>query len=105
MPVARGNSHPMGIPINVPVVVAPVVDPQVEPVGAVVEAEGDDEKTYCFCNSVSYGEMIACDDNTCEREWVCFVLLFIIFVDTDVAFSVPSSMYRVDCTAGWHLVL
>ncbi|KAF8344560.1 the Ing1 Phd finger in complex with A histone H3k4me3 peptide, partial [Amanita rubescens] len=30
--------------------------------------EVEDEK-YCFCGSVSYGEMIACDDDECEREW------------------------------------
>lgn len=33
------------------------------------EGEGDD-RTYCFCDGVSYGEMIACDDEDCEREWV-----------------------------------
>ncbi|KAH9932062.1 uncharacterized protein BXZ73DRAFT_46906 [Epithele typhae] len=33
------------------------------------EGEVDDNKTYCFCNGVSYGEMIACDDKECEREW------------------------------------
>ncbi|KAF9245673.1 hypothetical protein BU15DRAFT_40459 [Melanogaster broomeanus] len=32
------------------------------------EAEGDD-RTYCVCDGVSYGEMIACDDEDCEREW------------------------------------
>ncbi|KAH7930466.1 hypothetical protein BV22DRAFT_1000766 [Leucogyrophana mollusca] len=32
------------------------------------DGEGDD-KTYCFCDGISYGEMIACDDNTCEKEW------------------------------------
>ncbi|KAF8899268.1 hypothetical protein BD779DRAFT_1616964 [Infundibulicybe gibba] len=32
------------------------------------EADGDD-KTYCICDTVSYGEMIACDDNQCEKEW------------------------------------
>ncbi|KAG9313958.1 hypothetical protein JVU11DRAFT_4732 [Chiua virens] len=32
------------------------------------EGEGDD-RTYCFCDGVSYGEMIACDDEDCEREW------------------------------------
>lgn len=35
------------------------------------EGDADDNKTYCFCERVSYGEMIACDDNQCEREWVC----------------------------------
>ncbi|KAF9486385.1 hypothetical protein BDN70DRAFT_889342 [Pholiota conissans] len=34
------------------------------------EGDGDgDDKTYCFCDGVSYGEMIACDDSRCEREW------------------------------------
>ena len=34
------------------------------------DADGDDGKTYCFCERVSFGEMIACDDVDCEREWV-----------------------------------
>jgi inhibitor of growth protein 3 len=35
------------------------------------DADGDgDDRTYCFCDGVSYGEMIACDDENCEREWV-----------------------------------
>jgi inhibitor of growth protein 3 len=68
MPVARGQSmHPV-LPI-IPVV----------PMGAVIPAEGaeaadgdgdGDDRTYCFCDGVSYGEMIACDDSQCEREWV-----------------------------------
>lgn len=36
------------------------------------DEEGDidaDEPTYCYCNSVSYGEMVACDADGCEREW------------------------------------
>ncbi|RKO99756.1 hypothetical protein CXG81DRAFT_14080, partial [Caulochytrium protostelioides] len=28
-----------------------------------------DEELYCFCRQVSYGEMIACDSETCETEW------------------------------------
>jgi inhibitor of growth protein 3 len=36
------------------------------------DGDGDgDDRTYCFCDGVSYGEMIACDDEHCEREWVC----------------------------------
>ncbi|KAI0390986.1 hypothetical protein F5Y17DRAFT_33136 [Xylariaceae sp. FL0594] len=35
---------------------------------------GDDEvdanePLYCYCNGVSYGEMVACDHDDCEREW------------------------------------
>ena len=34
------------------------------------DAEIDaDEPTYCYCNGVSYGEMVGCDADDCEREW------------------------------------
>lgn len=32
------------------------------------ENEGD-EPTYCYCNGVSYGEMVGCDNDDCEKEW------------------------------------
>lgn len=36
-----------------------------------VGAEGDADSTlYCTCRQVSYGEMIGCDDDECEIEWV-----------------------------------
>ena len=31
--------------------------------------EGEDNKLYCFCNGPSHGNMIACDNEACEREW------------------------------------
>ncbi|KAI4645921.1 hypothetical protein J4E93_005500 [Alternaria ventricosa] len=35
-----------------------------------VESEEDgDEPRYCYCNEVSYGNMIACDNDDCPREW------------------------------------
>ncbi|ORX94910.1 hypothetical protein K493DRAFT_301782 [Basidiobolus meristosporus CBS 931.73] len=27
------------------------------------------EPTYCYCNQISFGEMIACDNTECEIEW------------------------------------
>ncbi|KAL8734652.1 MAG: hypothetical protein Q9166_001308 [cf. Caloplaca sp. 2 TL-2023] len=33
------------------------------------EDDGDSEPRYCYCNQVSYGEMVACDMDTCPREW------------------------------------
>ncbi|KAG8715789.1 hypothetical protein FRC08_010164 [Ceratobasidium sp. 394] len=30
--------------------------------------EQHDERRYCYCNEVSFGEMIACDGD-CAREW------------------------------------
>lgn len=36
------------------------------------DEDGDidaDEPLYCYCNNVSYGEMVACDADNCEKEW------------------------------------
>ncbi|CAM8905541.1 unnamed protein product [Rhodiola kirilowii] len=30
------------------------------------------EPTYCLCNQVSYGEMVACDNTNCKIEWFHF---------------------------------
>ncbi|KTW25577.1 hypothetical protein T552_03438 [Pneumocystis carinii B80] len=27
------------------------------------------EPTYCYCDQISYGEMVACDGKKCQREW------------------------------------
>ncbi|KAI8967016.1 hypothetical protein BDF20DRAFT_830407 [Mycotypha africana] len=27
------------------------------------------EPKYCYCNQVSYGDMVACDGENCEKEW------------------------------------
>jgi hypothetical protein len=57
------------------------IDPDVELPGVEVEegdvpeeeeeeAEGGEgEPKYCYCNDVSYGEMVACDNESCAREW------------------------------------
>lgn len=41
--------------------------------GSSVQGDEDEdlegEPRYCYCNSVSYGEMVACDMAGCEREW------------------------------------
>ena len=31
--------------------------------------EEGDEPRYCYCNEVSYGNMVACDNDDCPREW------------------------------------
>lgn len=30
---------------------------------------GSGEPTYCYCNQVSFGEMVGCDGDNCKREW------------------------------------
>lgn len=39
------------------------------PASNVGTGDDADEARYCFCNNVSYGDMIGCDDDDCEREW------------------------------------
>ena len=39
-----------------------------------ISHHGDDEDEegeprYCYCNQVSFGEMVACDNDACPREW------------------------------------
>lgn len=33
------------------------------------EDEGSDDKKYCLCQKVSFGDMIACDNDECPYEW------------------------------------
>ncbi|KAI9302826.1 hypothetical protein BJ944DRAFT_269334 [Cunninghamella echinulata] len=38
--------------------------------GTLVENDIDpNEPRYCYCNQVSFGDMVACDGNNCEKEW------------------------------------
>ncbi|WJX17302.1 PHD finger protein ing1 [Trifolium repens] len=46
------SANPTGMDLDIP------VDPN--------------EPTYCFCNQVSYGEMVACDNPDCKIEWFHF---------------------------------
>ncbi|KPM35319.1 hypothetical protein AK830_g11264 [Neonectria ditissima] len=59
------------------------------------EEEGDvdaDEPTYCYCNSVSYGEMVACDADGCPREW-----FHLECVGLKVAPGTKAKWYCSDC--------
>ena len=33
------------------------------------DAAEEDEERYCYCEGVSYGEMVACDRDDCPRQW------------------------------------
>ena len=52
--------------------------------------DGDaDDTLYCFCQQKSYGEMIGCDNDKCEFEWVS--LLYSFNLDS------CSSQFHVKC--------
>lgn len=33
------------------------------------DEDDETEPRYCYCNEVSFGEMVACDNDACPREW------------------------------------
>lgn len=45
-----------------------------EDAAGVADVDGEladpDEKTYCYCGQVSFGQMVGCDGDDCEKEWV-----------------------------------
>lgn len=84
MPVARNVAAPPATNL-----IGPGVDPAAGSAAANTTADGDgdiegdvaDDKLYCWCNTTSFGVMVACDDRTCPREWVRLFL----FLDLRVA--------------------
>jgi hypothetical protein len=54
------------------------------------EVEGDtvDDTLYCICRKVSHGEMIGCDNENCEIEWVSLIFL--------LPFRLLVPLFRVD---------
>lgn len=45
------------------------LSPVPPPARVTAAVQSEEEPTYCYCNQVSYGEMVACDGDDCEREW------------------------------------
>ncbi|KAL4932205.1 putative PHD finger domain protein (Ing1) [Aspergillus undulatus] len=55
-----------------PVVPPPPPPPVSDPEESLHEGDDEDEEgepRYCYCNEISFGEMVACDNDACPREW------------------------------------
>ncbi|KAF6777632.1 hypothetical protein AHF37_02694 [Paragonimus kellicotti] len=46
-----------------------VSDVKLDSAGGAVLEDDEDQRRYCVCNDVSYGDMIACDNPSCPFEW------------------------------------
>ena len=67
------RSHKKGAGLAAQLAAAAVVAAE-DDGGASVQGDDEDEDEdgeprYCYCNQVSYGEMVACDMEGCPREW------------------------------------
>ncbi|KAI0654450.1 hypothetical protein C8Q70DRAFT_925756 [Cubamyces menziesii] len=65
----HGQLEGPGMPVARNIAAAPIEGNDGTLSAAEPDGDADDGKTYCFCDGVSYGEMIACDDEDCEKEW------------------------------------
>lgn len=50
------------------------------------------EPTYCYCNQVSFGEMIGCDNPDCDIEWFHYACV-------GLSAPPPGKWFCPDCTA------
>lgn len=83
------------------------------PVGGVIEGVGPipfggpEERRYCYCNQFSFGEMIGCDDDDCEREWVrrTVMCLLTAFLYSRWFLVVPPGLRQSGEDANRHMVL
>lgn len=70
VPTKRSHKKGAGLAAQL---AAATVGPEDE--GSSLQGDDDDEDgdeqelRYCYCNEVSYGEMVGCDGKQCQREW------------------------------------
>lgn len=68
--IPQKRSHKKGAGLAAQLAAATVVH---EEEGSSMQGDEDeedgDEPRYCYCNGVSYGEMVGCDGKECQKEW------------------------------------
>lgn len=60
----ESRPEPPPPPQTIPIATNPLEDEEEDE-----EPVDPNEPRYCFCNQVSYGQMVGCDDRDCAREW------------------------------------
>lgn len=55
---------------------ADVTSTSIDASGDVGGEDGEDCRLYCYCDKISFGEMIGCDGRDCKREWVRLSYVF-----------------------------
>ena len=95
--------------MSIPTTSTPVDQQAESTTGGGDEGEVEDERRYCFCDRVSYGEMIGCDDPNCEREWVRgfseSLLTLLMLMRCDCACLVPPAVPGSYDSSSGYMVL
>ena len=63
------RSHKKGAGLHAQLAAAKAAQEEEDASSAQEDGENEGEPKYCYCNGVSYGEMVACDYEGCAREW------------------------------------
>lgn len=61
-------------------------------------APASEEPTYCYCQRVSFGDMIACDNDSCAIEW-----FHLACAGLPPGFQARGNWYCKECTAAMQL--
>ena len=64
--------------------------------------EGEDKELYCFCQKLSYGEMIACDNAGCPYQWVSTKLLLVYAYSPVCQFHLPCVNLKQPLPEHWY---
>ena len=68
LPLKRSHKKGAGLAAQLAAAAAAQGDENLSVQGDEDEDDGD-EPRYCYCNGVSYGQMVGCDGKECQREW------------------------------------
>lgn len=66
---APKRSHKKGAGLAAQLAAAKVADDEGSSMQGDDEEDDEDAPRYCYCNGVSYGDMIGCDNDSCPKEW------------------------------------
>lgn len=68
-PQKRSHKKGAGLAAQLAAQAAQHDDEGSSPAGDDDDEDGENEPRYCYCNGISFGEMVGCDADNCSREW------------------------------------
>lgn len=69
LPIKRSHKKGAGLAAQMAAAAATQGDEISSQQGDDDDDEGADEPRYCYCNGISFGEMVGCDGKECQKEW------------------------------------
>lgn len=64
------------------------------------EVDEQDDRTYCYCNQPSFGEMVGCENSECPREWFHIQCLGLKTVPSEEHWYCPECRTALEAQSG-----